>query len=194
MSTSDHKHVLGVVGSPRRGGNTEVLIDEVLASAAEAGAVTEKVILSELEIGPCTACDACSSTGECVLDDDMERLLQKMRGSDVWVLGTPVYWWGPSAQFKAFVDRWYAQVQRAEDKAVFRGRRVVLVVPMGDSDPLTARHVTGMMEDALRYVDAELFAVVLAPGLNDPGEVRGRPDLLGKARLVGADAVGVVSE
>jgi multimeric flavodoxin WrbA len=102
----DRLQVLGIVGSPRKGGNTETLIDAVLSGAQEAGAWTEKVLLRDLEIGPCRACDACQRTGMCVQEDDMPALLEKMKHSSVWVLGTPVYWWGPTAQFKAFLDRW----------------------------------------------------------------------------------------
>jgi multimeric flavodoxin WrbA len=89
---ADHKWVLGIVGSPRRGGNTETLVDEVLRGAEEAGALVEKVILSKLDIGPCRACDACQDTGECVQRDDMPALLEQMEHSQVWVLGTPIYW------------------------------------------------------------------------------------------------------
>ena len=89
--TKERKHVLGIVGSPRRQGNTEILVDEVLAGAAENAALTHKVILSELDIAPCKACEVCTRTGKCVHQDDMSDLLTQMFESDVWVLGTPVY-------------------------------------------------------------------------------------------------------
>jgi len=181
--------VLGVVGSPRRGGNTEILVDEVLRGAKAAGARVEKAVLSELDIVPCDGCDACVDSGECITVDAMEELFAKMQDNQVWVLGTPVYWWGPSAQFKTFVDRWYAKVHHQEDKVLFKGRRVILVVPMGDEDPATARHVVGMMTDALQYVRAEFFATVLAPGASDAGDVRNYPEVLAAAYEAGAAAV-----
>lgn len=85
--------VLGVAGSPRRGGNTETLLDEVLRGVIEAGAVTEKVVLSQSNVGPCRACNACSRTGTCIQNDDMAAIVEKMKGSRIWVLATPVYWW-----------------------------------------------------------------------------------------------------
>jgi len=190
MEKADRPQVLGIVGSPRRGGNTEVLVDQVLRGAEEAGASTEKVILSELEIAPCNGCDACQETGECLYQDDMPALLEKMARSQVWALGTPVYWWGPTAQFKTFLDRWYSKVFLPQDKAMFRGRRVILVIPMGDADSSTARHTVGMFADALRYSEAELFATVLAPGVNDPGEVRGHAEVMAAALRAGREAVG----
>ncbi len=105
MEGSSQTQVLGIVGSPRRGGNTEILVDKVLAGAEEAGALIEKVILNELNIKPCQACNTCYKTGQCKQDDDMLDLLDKMEQTQLWVLGTPIYWWGPTAQFKIFLDR-----------------------------------------------------------------------------------------
>jgi multimeric flavodoxin WrbA len=188
MPTENLK-VLGIVGSPRQGGNTEELVDEVLRGARDAGARFEKVRLSDLEIAPCDACDSCVDTGECVQGDDMPGLLAKMQASQIWVLGTPVYWWGPSAQFKLFVDRWYSQAHRDVDKAMWKGRRVILVVPFGDDDPGTARHVEGMLKDALDYMHADLYATILAPGVNDKAEVFKKPEILAAAHRAGKQAV-----
>jgi multimeric flavodoxin WrbA len=178
--------VMGVVGSPRRGGNTDLLVDEVLRGAQEAGAAVDKVVLSRLRIGPCRACEGCRRTGECVQKDDMPGVLRQMERSDVWVLGTPVYWWGPTAQFKAFVDRWYAAEGQIRTWA---GRRAVLVVPMESSDERTARHTVGMMQDALDYLRLELFATLVAPGVLERGQAGERPELLSAAYQAGQDAV-----
>ncbi|TEU18523.1 MAG: flavodoxin family protein [Anaerolineales bacterium] len=181
---ANRKRMLGIVGSPRRGGNTEILVDEVLRGAEEAGALVEKVILSELDIAPCRACDTCRKTGQCAQRDDMPALLEKMERSQAWVLGTPVYWWGPTAQFKAFLDRWYGS-----NYAMFKGRRIILTIPLEDTDASTARHTVGMFTDALAYLKAELFATVLAPGVLDRGQVREHPDVLEAARRAGRAAI-----
>ncbi len=181
--------VLGLVGSARRNGNTETLVDEILRGAEEAGAVVEKVLLSKQKITPCTGCEACQETGECVFKDDMPVLWTKMKESNVWVLGTPVYWWGPTAQMKAFVDRWYSKIFLPGDQAIFRDRRVILAIPLGDADPAVARHTVGMFTDALVYLHARLFATILAPGVNDKGQVRQFPHLLEQARETGRRAV-----
>ncbi len=177
------KRVMGIVGSPRRGGNTETLVDEVLRGAEEAGGLTEKVILNELEIAPCQACDACGKTGQCVQQDDMPALLEQMQRSQVWVLGTPVYWWGPTAQFKAFLDRWYGV-----GRATFAGRRVILTIPLGGGASY-ARHAVGILTDVVDYLGIELVATVLAPGAHGPGAVRGHADVLAKARRAGREAI-----
>jgi multimeric flavodoxin WrbA len=89
---STHRKVLGIIGSARQGGNTEILVNEVLAGAAEAGAHTDKVVLSKLDIGPCRGCDGCAKAGRCIQEDDMHALLEQMAQSDVSVFGTPVYY------------------------------------------------------------------------------------------------------
>lgn len=179
----NRKRILGIVGSPRRGGNTETLVDEVLRGAEEAGGLIEKVILNELEIAPCQACDACGQTGQCVQQDDMPALLEQMQRSQVWVLGTPVYWWGPTAQFKTFLDRWYGV-----EREVFAGRYIVLVIPLGGGASY-ARHAVGMLTDIVNYLGMKLVETVLAPGAHGPGAVRGHADVLAAARRAGREAI-----
>ena len=184
---ADQKRALGIVGSPRRQGNTETLVDEVLRGAEEAGALVEKVILSELGVGPCRACEVCLKTGECVQRDGMPALLEQMERSQVWVLGTPIYWWGPTAQFKAFIDRW--RPAGAGRIVTFKGRRVILIIPLEDTDAGTARHTVGMLTDMLDYLKMELLTTVVAPGVLHRGEVREHPDVLARARRAGREAV-----
>ena len=175
--------VLGIVGSPRAGGNADLLVGEALRGAASAGAATEKVVLSELEINPCKACEGCHKDGICQQEDDMADLLEKLFASDAWVRGTPVYWWGPSAQFKAFVDRWYAPNQVPERAALLR-KRVSLVAAFGDADPATARHVVGMLADSLSYLKA-VFVGQLLVSADKRGEVAGNPRAMADAFALG---------
>jgi NAD(P)H-dependent FMN reductase len=164
---TDRKRALGIVGSPRHGGNTEILVDEVLRGAQEVGAHIEKVILGKLDIAPCQACDRCINTGECVQRDDMPTLLEQMKHSQIWVLGTPVYWSGPTAQFKAFLDRWHGALRVGFDQ-----QRAVLVIPMGEPDTSYADCVVQTVRTALAYLKVELFATILAPNVWDLSEVR----------------------
>jgi len=189
MKRPERGRVLGIVGSPRQGGNTDILVDEILSGAREAGAEVEKIMLGDLAIAPCQACYACRKSGKCIQTDDMEDLLGKMKSSSVWVLGTPVYWWGPTAQLKAFVDRWFSKAFDPARKETFEDRRVILAVPMGDSDPATGRHVVGMFTDALGFVKAKLFASILAPGVYEAGDVSKNREILEQARRAGYDAV-----
>jgi multimeric flavodoxin WrbA len=181
---SDGKSILGIVGSPRRGANTETLVDSVLAGAMECGATAEKVILQDVEISPCLACNGCRRTGKCVHDDDMETIAELMEKCDTWVLGTPIYWWGPSAQFKAFVDRWYGIDQRT-----FQGKQVILTIPMGGGNDHYARHTVGMFKDICNYLGMTCIETVIAPGMNGITGVRENSRIQESARKAGIKAM-----
>ena len=158
---STETKILAIVGSPRIGGNTDVLVNEVLAGAEEKGAALDKVYLSRSAIGPCHACDACEGTGVCFQRDDMDGILQKMEASDIWVLGTPIYWWGATAQFKLFLDRWYGPWHGNEPKKVFQNKKIALVITMGDTDASTAEPTLNMFKrsfDTSASISPPLFS------------------------------------
>jgi multimeric flavodoxin WrbA len=100
--------ILGIVCSPRKEGNTEIMMREALAQAAEMGAETELVLLAGKRILPCDACDACLETGACKVKDDMHPIYEQLDRADGILLGTPVYMLNVSAQAKIFMDRTYA--------------------------------------------------------------------------------------
>ena len=97
--------VLGIAGSPRRDGNTDHQLQQVMAGASSQGAETTTVILSELSIAPCRHCDGCLKTGKCVIDDDMQWLHADLREFDRIVLASPIFFMGVTAQTKAMIDR-----------------------------------------------------------------------------------------
>ena len=101
-------HILGIVGSPRKGGNTEIMVEAALDAAKEASAETDIFIVSGKNVTPCDACDTCAQTGICHIKDDMQELYQKLEWADGILFGTPVYFSNVTAQAKAIIDRTYA--------------------------------------------------------------------------------------
>ncbi len=99
--------VLGIVCSPRKGGNTEIMVEEALAAAREGGAETELVLVADKNIAPCDGCSACQETGACKINDDMQPIYQQLEAADAVIFGTPVYFCNVSAQAKAVMDRTY---------------------------------------------------------------------------------------
>ena len=100
------KKILAVVSSPRKGGNSEMLVDRFIEGAKESGHTVEKICLREKKIAPCIACEAClRNGGTCVQKDDMADILQKIIDADTIVLSTPVYYYSVSAQLKVMIDR-----------------------------------------------------------------------------------------
>ena len=100
----DIMKIIGICGSPRNG-NTSFLIKEALKSAEEEGAETEFISLSDKELNPCIACEVCKQEGECVIMDDINEILEKMKEADGIIIGSPVYFGGVSAQTKMLFDR-----------------------------------------------------------------------------------------
>ena len=97
--------VLGIVGSARKGGNTEIMVEEALAAAREAGADTDMVTVAGKDIKGCDGCSTCQKTGVCHIKDDMQPIYKKMEEADAILLGTPVYFYGVTSQTKAIMDR-----------------------------------------------------------------------------------------
>ncbi len=97
--------VVGLVGSPRKGMNTDTLVTKVLEGADSIGAETEKIYLNDLEIRPCQACDEFPAPGFCLYKDGMETIYKALQSADALVIGTPSYYESMSAQLKLVIDR-----------------------------------------------------------------------------------------
>ncbi len=96
---------LGIAGSPRKGGNTEVLLHEALAGVAEGGGETEIIRLRLYKYAGCIGCDGCFKEGKCMVQDDMQQIYPKILAADRIILAAPVFSMGMNAQAKAMVDR-----------------------------------------------------------------------------------------
>lgn len=100
-------------GSPRRGGNTELMVDSFIKGATEQGHEVHKVNLGEKKVAPCLACEYCfSHDGVCIQKDDMKEVLELTDGADMIVFASPIYWFTVSAQLKAAIDRLYARARK----------------------------------------------------------------------------------
>lgn len=114
------KKVLVLSGSPRKGGNSDLLCDQFMLGAGEAGHQAEKIFLRDKEINYCIACDTCkNSGGTCDQEDDMAEVLDKMIAADVIVMATPVYFYTMDAQMKTLIDRTYSRYMEIRDKEFY---------------------------------------------------------------------------
>ena len=93
--------VLGVLGSPRIGGNSDILLDWALAGARDTGAEVEKINLSQKKISGCLDCTKCNEAGVCAIKDDMQDLYPKVLEAGAILHSVPVYFWAMTAQMKA---------------------------------------------------------------------------------------------
>ena len=97
--------VLGIMGSPRIKGNTDLLLEEALKGAKSQGAEVEKIVVDKLKIAPCKEYLGCFKDGNCVIRDDMDDIYPKLLGADVVIIASPMFFYGVSSQAKALIDR-----------------------------------------------------------------------------------------
>lgn len=160
------KKVLILSGSPRKGGNSDLLCDEFMKGAIESGNDVEKIRVSEKNIGYCRACYACRDTGKCVIKDDMAELLQKMIDSDVLVLASPVYFYSIDAQLKAVIDRTVARWTEVKDKELY------YIVTAADSENESAETTINCFRGYADCVEgAKEMGIIYGMGAYEKGEI-----------------------
>ncbi len=98
-------NVLGIYGSPRKGGNTDILLDELLRGAAETGNRVSSLRCCDFKIEGCLECGGCDETGECVINDDMQIIYPKLLEAQAIILASPIFFYSVTAQAKALIDR-----------------------------------------------------------------------------------------
>ena len=187
--------VLGIFGSPRRGGNTDLLLAEALRGAAAAGARTEEIRLCDWEIHPCRGCQACSRDGECILGDAMQEIYPRLQAADGIILASPIYFYGITAQAKALVDRsqalWARKyvLHRPAPQREGRRRRGFFISTSGTKG---SRVFAGALL-TVRYFfdafDAEYAGELLFPGVDGRGDILKDPDALPRAFAAGGRLV-----
>ena len=114
------KNIVILTGSPRKGGNSDLLCDQFMLGAKEEGHQVEKIFLRDKRIDHCIGCGVCQGNGgECVQKDDMAQVLDKMIGADVIVMATPVYFYTMNGQMKTLIDRTYARYTEIRNKEMY---------------------------------------------------------------------------
>lgn len=165
------KRVLILSGSPRKGGNSDILCDEFLRGAQEAGNEVEKIRVTSNNIRPCSACYYCRDHGGvCVHKDDMADILQKMIDADVLVLASPVYFYSIDAQLKAVIDRTVARWLEVKDKEFY------YIITMADEAKTSADTTIACFRGYADCVEGAVEkGVIIGSGVYEPGNVKNTP-------------------
>jgi len=179
--------LVGIFGSPRRDGNSDILLNSAIKGAESNGAVVEKIIIRDLQIAPCNSCGGCWEKGVCVIDDDMQKMYPKLVDADGIIVASPIYFMGVSAQLKAFIDRCQA----------FWARKYVLHLPIRDEGRIAkgffiataARDLgEGLFTGAVKTIkaffhvlDTKYMGDILCAGLEEKGVASKRQELLQQA-------------
>lgn len=162
------KNVLILAGSPRKGGNCDLLCDAFLRGAEESGNKVEKIFVREKKVAPCNACGYCMEhDGVCVLKDGMADILEKMQWADVIVLSSPVYFYSISAQMKAVIDRTYAQWTQLKNKEFY-----YIMTAAEDTDTVMDCTLACFRGFAVCLEGAKEMGVLYGKGVYEAGAIR----------------------
>ena len=180
--------VLGIMGSPRIKGNTDLLLDEALKGAQSQGAEVEKVIVDKLKIAPCKEYYGCLEDGNCVIRDDMDSIYPKLLEADRIIVASPMFFYGITSQLKALVDRcqatWarkYVLKQKLSDKER-KGAFIAVGATKGkqlfDGSILVIKYF-------FQAIDVNYADELLVRGVDKRGEVKDHPTALSDAFELG---------
>ena len=181
------KKVIGIFGSPRKDGNSDILLNSAIQGAEANGINIEKIIIRDLHIAPCNSCGGCMESGVCVIGDDMQKIYPKLVEMDGIIVASPIYFMGVSAQLKAFIDRCQA----------FWARKYMLHLPIraggrtakGFFIETAARNTgedlfTGAVKTIKAFfhvLDTRYTGDILCTGLEEKGTANSRQELLQRA-------------
>ena len=165
------KKILILSGSPRQGGNSDLLCEQFARGAAEAGNEVEKISLRDTRINYCVACDACQKNGgTCVHRDDMAGVLDRLIAADVIVMATPVYFYTMDAQMKTLIDRTYARYTEISGKEFY----FVMTAAVGNKS-LLERTLEGFRGFTSCLEGAREKGVVYGTGAWQAGDIKKSP-------------------
>ncbi len=168
------KKVLILSGSPRKGGNSDILCDEFMKGAIAAGNEAEKIFVCEKKIHPCTGCYFCREHGgRCAFNDDMGEILQKIIDCDVLVLSSPVYFYSICSQLKAVIDRTVARWTEIANKDLY------YIATAAEDERETLDITLSCFHGFAMCIDGyEEKGTLYGRGVAEKGEVKDRPDLM----------------
>jgi multimeric flavodoxin WrbA len=172
--------ILALIGSPRKEGNTDILVDQILKGCKTKGHKSEKIYLYDFDIAPCIDCGNCKK-GEhvCTQDDGMQDLYPKIQEADLIIFGTPLYWYGPSGPMKLLMDRLLPFATNRK----LNGKKGVVVAP-SEEGPKACEPLVELFRMSFDYLGMEFTAKILATAY-EKGEIRKQPEELRKAYELG---------
>ena len=179
-------NVLGIAGTPRKGGNSEVLLDAALEPFAEAGWEVNRILLSEKYIAACSGCETCCSTAKCsIVSDDMGEIYKAFSACDAMVISTPVYWRNVPSQLKALFDRTYA------DKSLLAGKlggAIAVGRGTGGGQAIALNNIHNFyLSSGMLCVPGELNG--LSAAADKAGDILNQPRRLEQARILGRNII-----
>lgn len=185
--------ILAITSSPRRGGNSETMLDAAVQGARSAGADVEKVALRDLGFKPCLNCGGCHQTGRCVQQDEYAALNEKLRAADRLLLATPIFFGSMCAQLKCLVDRgqpfWaekYLLKRPSQPRAAERRGLLLACGGFKKGDKFLA-NAEQIVKIYLLCLEMRYAGAIFQPGVDEKGAILNHPETLERCRAAGAE-------
>lgn len=181
-------YVLGISGSPRPGGNTDILLDKALLGAKEKGAETEKVILNDLKMVPCQECEQIKDDGTCKIEDDFQSVYAKIKKANAIILASPIFFGSLSAQTKVMIDRFqcYWRYKYVLGKVASSKKRPgALILIEASKRESFLENAKSIIKNFFATLDIDYKEELFCPGIDEKGKIHKHPDLMEKARSMG---------
>ena len=185
------KKIIAIMGSPRKNGNTHLLLSRMIEGVQEAGGTGEIISLVDYKIYDCDGCHTCWKGNACSKNDDMNGLYLKINECDVIIFGTPVYWYGPTAIMKAFLDR-FVYYNCPENRQLLKGKSAILVTPFEEKKEETARLLVEMFKKSLNYLEIPLIEKLIVPGVYHKADVLKFDAVMKNAYKIGTKIINLL--
>lgn len=188
--------ILALHGSPRIDGNTDILLKETLKPVEKAGHEIRLFKLNFMNIKPCQDCGGCDKTGACIINDDMDEIYGAIRTADRIILASPIFFFGPSAQAKAMIDRCQAfwcekyLLKKPIPEGQF-GRKGLLLLVGGMKKEIGVQCGEAIAKAFFRTISVQDHKTLSFMGIDAKGAILEHPDALRKAYETGEKLVTV---
>lgn len=182
------KKITAVNASPRKGGNTEILLSSFLSGAEEAGSEIVSFVLEEMEFSPCKECEGLGNNRKCVVHDELQELFPEAEDADILVLAAPIFFGSLSAQAKMMIDRfqchWRAKEILKIDLGQKRKKGVFLCVEASAREDFL-QNAKSIVKNYFATVNAEYSAEIFCTGVDIKEAILNRPEVLEEAKALG---------
>lgn len=185
------KKIAAIYGSPRRNGNTDILLSKAVQGAEDAGAIVDSIVLRDYKISPCLEIYGCKKNGECAIVDDFQQVRDRILTSDAIMIATPIFFYTVSAHVKIFMDRcqslWVKKYWIKGDKVSGNQspKKSIIIAAGATKGKKLFDGMLLSMKYFLEVLDAEVESTLLCREVDLKGEVLAFPGYIDEAYRLG---------
>jgi multimeric flavodoxin WrbA len=189
--------VVGILGSPRRNGNTEILLDEVLKAAGNSGCLTRKFVLNEMDFVPCQECENIRKDGFCKIQDEMQKIYPEIENADVVAVASPVFFGSLSAQTKMMIDRFQCQwlgIKLFKSYKIKKKKTGVFICTEATEREDFLENARSIVKNFFAVVGAKYEHEIFCRAVDRKGAVREKKECLELAQKTGLSLIKMYKE